>query len=139
MRLLKEHAFCEEHLDELDPNEFSDFEQYRGIITLPNTLKFTLKFEEKVVCVLLCYPYSLGKYMGFLLASADLSGQQGADIREFVKDRFLAYSMSRLETTSVACEKIDRWHEFLGFELEGTKRRYIGDKDYNMWGLVSWE
>ena len=136
---LKELPFEEKHLDAIVTNEFSDFEQHRSIIMLPNTLKFTLAKRGVVVCILACFQYAPDKYMGFLLASDYLTASDGKDVREFVKETFLSYNMDRLETLSVACEQIDRWHEFLGFELEGTKKRYLGDKDYNMWGLIAWE
>lgn len=133
MRSLKEISFKEPHLDAMTSE---DFEQYRSIIMMDSTLKFTLAHRGIVVCVLACHEYAPNKYMGFLLVTDYLTNHLGKDVREFVKDKFLSYNMDRLETLSVACEKIDRWHEFLGFELEGTKKRYLGDNDYKMWGMI---
>ena len=42
----------------------------------------------------------------------------------------------RLQTESRANETLRRWHRFLGFTQEGTKRKMMFNHDYDCWAIV---
>lgn len=42
----------------------------------------------------------------------------------------------RMETRSIDNEFLNRWHEFLGFKLEGKCPKYAFGVNYNLWGVL---
>ena len=129
--------YVESHLDDLEPNRFSSFHPYRQLIGSDLVSGVSMVNEEGVVkAIPFWFEYSPSKYSCFILMAEDFEPRDAVVVKAFVKETFLSYNMSRLETLSVDCELLNRWHKFIGFEHEGTKRNYVGDTDYNMWSIV---
>ena len=61
------------------------------------------------------------------------------ELKKFMLYLIKELQAKRVETESVNCPVINRWHRFLGMTLEGTKKSFLEGQDYNIWGLVSWE
>ena len=62
----------------------------------------------------------------------------GKYIKKWLEDQRLIFQIRRMETICLPDELHDKWMSFLGFECEGTKKKWIYDIDYKMWGKV-WE
>ncbi|UOF77745.1 putative acetyltransferase [Caudoviricetes sp.] len=57
-------------------------------------------------------------------------------IRKWLDDVASEYALNRFETTCVNDDLHNRWMKFLGFEVEGIKKKYINGQDYVMFGKV---
>lgn len=135
----KVRKFRESDLASIETNEFSCFDGMGSVFNIDGSVKVTVEDGDEIICILVAIEYSESKWKGFLLASTKMGATHGGIVKEVVKEFFTTHNVSRLETESVDCEKLNRWHEFLGFELEGKKRRFIGDKDFNVWSILKWE
>lgn len=132
----KVREFKQSDLASIKTNEFSCFDGMGSVFNIDGSVKFTIEDEGEIICILVAIEYSESKWKGFLLASTKMNAIHGEIVKEVVKEFFTIHNVSRLETESVDCEKLNRWHEFLGFELEGKKRHYIGEKDFNIWSIL---
>jgi hypothetical protein len=63
--------------------------------------------------------------------------RDGIEVKKFLQDMIVKYNPVRIETTSLDMPKLNKWHSFLGFKCEGTKRKYFAGKDYKMWSIVN--
>jgi hypothetical protein len=129
-------------LDKIELNEYSEFEYITGKEAFENILKawhsFTV-YNEKGIEAILCYvEYHPGCYKAFICAGKHISMQISRQIKRFIHRMAKEMNATRLETESQDCEMLNRWHRFLGFELEGTKRKFMRGRDYNVWGMVKW-
>ncbi len=57
-------------------------------------------------------------------------------IRKWLDDIAQEYALNRFETTCVNDGLHNRWMKFLGFEVEGIKKKYINGQDYVMFAKV---
>jgi hypothetical protein len=55
--------------------------------------------------------------------------------RFFVKTAKMAGAV-RVETESADDPQLNRLHRIMGFSMEGTKMKKIGNKNYHCWGIV---
>lgn len=118
-------------------NEFID-EYSEGLIgsglEYNNTYVFT--DDDKPFAIFLYKQYDRDRYYVCIFCIENLNRKHVAMLKDYWGRFIETYKPIRLETTSIACEKLDRWHEFFGLKKEGTKRNYLGGKDYDMWGMV---
>ena len=136
MHIPKVREFRAADLDNIQENEYSNFESFKGLLGLEQLLKATLVEGEEVICIMAAIEYSDTKWKGFLLVSELMRARHGVFIKEVLEKFLTEHNVTRLETESVACKNIDRWHRFLGFELEGTKRKFIDNIDFNIWSIT---
>jgi len=119
-------------LELIDTNEFSDLELYKDFLGVLN-LKTMIK-DDKIVCILGYLNYWGNNYKVFLSLSNDFKWSR--EVKEYIYALIKELKAERIETESPDNEKLNRWHEFLGFTKEGTKRKFMDNKDYNVWGIV---
>lgn len=134
--------YVDEDLDLIDLNEYSEPERVTNRESFREILKqwhsFTV-YNDKGIEAILCYiEYHPGCYKAFILAGKVISMQISRQIKRFLHRMAIEMKATRLETESQDCEMLNRWHRFLGFELEGTKRKYMRGCDYNVWSMI-WE
>lgn len=44
--------------------------------------------------------------------------------------------LERIETRSLDNEYLNRWHKWVGFDLEGKSKKWCYGLNYNLWGIV---
>lgn len=131
-------GFDQTDLEWMNVNKFTEMSLMEGILQSPSLCSHTIVDSAgDPFIIFFAIEYSPTKFSGFLIASNDFSGvDKMRFVKKFVKNSFLSYNMTRLETLSFDCDELNRWHKFLGFELEGTKKKFIGNKNYNVWGMI---
>lgn len=131
--------FEEKDLEFIDVNEFSDIGIYRNLILSDFMQKATLVDGEKVLCVICYMQYADYRYKAFFIMSKDFTAKYARELKKFVYFTAKELKAKRVETESLDCELINRWHRFLGMTLEGKKTRFLDDEtDFNLWSIL-WE
>lgn len=121
----------------MKPNEYSDIDACAPVFEDRAFEKFTLEHLGIVEAIICFKPYWEDNYIGFLLISDDMPVICARELHDFVHRSFKGIGMKRLQTDSMDCAVLNRWHEFVGFTLEGTRRAFMNGKDFNMWGMVA--
>ena len=93
--------------------------------------------KEKAVAVLLWFEYSKEKAHAGIIASKEFDSKAALVLREAIPVLMKKNGFNRLETDSEDNDKLNKYHLFLGFAKEGTKRHYVGNTDYNVWSIVN--
>ncbi len=101
----------------------------------------TMMYEGKVLCILGFEYFNPGLANIFLIASEDVCVSPivfARAVKTYVKKAIAERpSIYRVQTQTVTNPMYDRWMRFLGFQEEGTLRRYDQNGlDYKMWGLL---
>jgi len=117
-------------LDNFNGNEFCNIELCLELI--PHLDCYSL-IDGEVKAVGAFQNYWGNNWNVFILMSKDF--KQIRELKRFFDDFILINNVKRLQTESINCDILNRWHKFLGFELEGLKKQMIYNKDYNCWGL----
>lgn len=128
-----------ENLDlrRLKPNEFSEPYDMDFIFGDPETIKFSqVDDKSEVLCIMASKRYWQDNWLGFFLISQNYRPSYAKELKKFFHQGLIDMGAKRIQTDSVACPLLDKWHRFLNFELEGTRRKMIHGKDYNLWGMV---
>lgn len=99
---------------------------------------YTLTDDGRPYVLICFFEYTDNCYNGFFVCDKDMKPRHAIKLKKFIDATAKWLKAKRLETTSLDCDILNRWHKFLGFEKEGTKRKYYGGKDYNIWGRL-WE
>lgn len=101
--------------------------------------KFTICGEDDTpVAVVAWFCYASQKATAAIIASDSFNGSAAAFLKEVIPQKMVELDVNRIETESIDCEELNKYHEFLGFTKEGVKRHYIGRKDYVMWSILQW-
>lgn len=93
-------------------------------------------FDDGVKIIISYFEYAKDCYTCFLVVSNELKISHIKELKRFISSVTKSLEMKRLETLSLQCKILTRWHRFIGFELEGTKRNYINGKNFDMWGMI---
>lgn len=121
----------------LKANEHSDAEDMAWVFKDDDFHKHTLEDEAgRVLCIICFKKYWKNNYLAFLLISREMTAIHGREVRRWIFNAMTDLGMVRVQTDSVDCPEINRWHKFLGFTLEGTRQKMLFDKDYKMWAFV---
>lgn len=128
--------FEPEDLKKIKVNRFSVNDQNVEDITNEHYYKNTFVDGPDVVCIVAFRRYWQDNFLGFLILSDDFTPRHGREVRTFIHQAMKDFNCKRLQTDSEACAVLDRWHEFLGFKLEGTREKLIMGKDFRMWAIV---
>lgn len=120
----------------LDANEHSTLELIEDIWGDDSYIKYSQEVEGHVMAIMVFKEYCERCYIGFFLIAKGYTARMAKELRSFVHDTFKRYKAIRVHTESLACEVIDRWHKFLGFEFEGLRRKLYNQKDYKSWAIV---
>lgn len=128
-----------EKIDErrINANEFSGIGDMGFVFDDDDFYKQTLVGDDSKIYAIICFKrYWENNYIGFLLISEDIQPRHCVEIKKFIHNVVIDFNMDRLQTDSVKCDTLTRWHEFLGFSHEGTREKMIMYKDYDMWAML---
>jgi len=129
--------FIEEDLSKIELNNFGDGDLVNKLKSILKMYEgWTLEKEGIIKAIIFYRNYAEKNYEGFLVCSVFMNGFDGQEIKDFIyqlKDRL---GVKRIETLSLDCEELNKWHKFLGFICEGTKRKFLKDRDYKMWAMI---
>lgn len=118
------------------PNEFSNPDEIFPMMV--NSMEVhTMWGDYGDVRAFLCVRNYWGRcWTGFILMATTFTPQNALELRELILQEMVVRRAVRLETLSQTNERLRKWHEFLGFTLEGTKRKFMFDKDYDCFAIV---
>jgi len=97
---------------------------------------WTFENHGAVKAILFYRAYAPQHYEGFLVCSVYMSAFDGQEIREYIRKLADKLDIRRIETLSLDCDELNRWHRFLGFVCEGTKCRFLNGRNYRMWAIL---
>ena len=89
----------------------------------------------ELTCIMICYKYWGDNWVVSFAGTDKFSFKYAKEIKLAMIDLILIKGADRVQTDSVDCKSLNRWHKFLGFEFEGTRKNLMYGKDYNMWGM----
>lgn len=117
-------------------NEFSNPVNLGFVFHDDHFYKFTLVDENEVKAIICFARYWKNNFVAFFLISEDISISDIKELKRFIYDAAIDFEADRIQTESIAEEKIDKWHKFLGFKLEGRKEKMVYNKDYHCWAIL---
>lgn len=127
--------FHKSDLNNIKCNQFSTTEGDAEDILHADYYKNTLVDGADVLCIIAFRRYWERNFIAFMMVSDDIRPVHARELKEYIRLAMIDFECERLQTSSIKCETLDRWHRFLGFELEGTQRKLIFGKDFNMWAM----
>lgn len=132
--------FKTEDLDSIEVNNFGDEDLINKLKPILNVFQaWTLEDKGIVKAILFYRSYANHNYEGFVVASIFMSAFDGQELKEFIYKLINRLEIKRIETLSLDCEELNKWHRFLGFKCEGIKRKFLKNKDYKMWAILAQE
>lgn len=121
----------------LKPNEFSEVYDTDFVLGDPDAIKFTqVDDKSNVLCIMASKRYWEDCWLGFFLISADYRPSYARELKRFFQQGLVDMRVQRIQTDSVSCPLLDKWHKYLGFELEGIRRKMLNNKDFGSWAIV---
>ena len=120
------------------PNEFSEPAQVLPILSGRDgwDAQTIWAADYKVAAIGAYRKYWGACWEGFFLISKEFEPKYAAQLRNLIQSHLVVNRVQRLQTESVAHEKLREWHKFLGFTLEGTKRKFMFNRDYDSYAIV---
>lgn len=128
--------FTMEDLGRFLPNEFSDPDNVLDILEDTQLVKLSMWHGDMVAAILVFRNYWGACWEGFFLIAEDFPIMCAVELRDYIDLTMRRLEATRLQTDSVACDVLKRWHEFLGFKLEGVREKMMLGRDYCMWARV---
>lgn len=117
------------------PNEFSDPDD-----VFPAMMGMEVKTmwgNDGLVQAIICVKNYWGRcWAGFILVAKNFDIRNAGDLRQLINFEMVRRDALRLQTDSVSCNELRAWHKFLGFTLEGTKKKMMFNRDYDCWAIV---
>lgn len=118
------------------PNEFSDPDPVLDQLTDASFVVETM-WSAGMAAAILCYKnYWEKNWFGFFLIAEQFTPRNALALKSHIHATMIKHDARRLQTDSVACDKLTQWHEWLGFKWEGCREKFIFNKDYDMWALM---
>lgn len=119
------------------PNEYSNPDAIFPLFLDANYVVRTLWGEDGLVQAIICFRNYWGHcWSCFVLLAKNFLPGNNCRLRELMNRYMVEHDAIRLETTSRAETTLRRWHEWMGFTLEGTRRKMMFNCDYDMWAIV---
>lgn len=129
--------FVESDLDRIDLNEFScDALKYRDVFLSDVFKKYSLDVNGKVWCIIAFREHKPKNYWAFMMFDKSIPFIYARKIRAFMNKLMADLKPELVETWSIDCDFINRWHRFLG--LKKQEHIFYDGKEVNRWSL-SWE
>jgi len=97
---------------------------------------YTIESDGEVVMIFSYKSYAPDRYTVYMEGAESLGIKEMKECKRLWLKGIESIRPVRIETISIANEINDRFHQFFGFELEGTKRNYLDGEDYNIWGWL---
>lgn len=119
-------------------NEYVDLsyiESLQNVLALYES--WTLIRDGVVRAIIFYRNYTENNYEGFFICSVDIDSFDAKELSGFITYIQQRLHIKRIETVSLDCDTLNRWHEFLGFTCEGVKRKFAKGRDYRMWAIIS--
>lgn len=123
-------------LEHFTPNEFSLMDDFT-VLTNPAFVVHTQLSGDKVQAILVFRNYWGRCWSGFILLCAGYSLRCAVELKRTIHQGIADMNVQRLQTESLSHPTITKWHEWLGFKLEGHKKKFIFNKDYDCWAIVT--
>ncbi len=118
------------------PNQFSNPDGMLDQIC-DSTFEVESLWHEGMVAAILLYTNYWGDcWRGCFLIAEDFPPRLIVVLRNHIRATMIKKNASRLHTESVSCPELTKWHEFLGFEYEGTRKKLLHGRDYDMWAIL---
>lgn len=108
---------------------------------LEGSIAYTAIKDGVVMCAYGVMPYIKGIGEIWMIPSVYLQKEAlrlGRRAKLWLEDTREDLALNRMETLCLDDDLHNGWMTFLGFECEGTKRKYWAGKDYKMWSKI-WE
>ena len=118
------------------PNQYSNPDDLLAQITDPDFEVESLWYEGMVAAILLYTNYWGDCWRGCFLIAENFPPKLAIALREHIRATMIRKNASRLHTESVSCAELTKWHEFLGFQYEGTREKMLHGRDYDMWAIL---
>lgn len=118
------------------PNEFSDPDKFLDQLLDPSFTVQSMWHEGWVVAILIFKNYWGRNWYGCFLIADDFPPRLIVALRKHVEQTMEEKDALRLQTHSVACEKLENWHKYLGFKCEGLHEKMLFDRDYKTWARM---
>lgn len=129
--------FKKSDLGHFIPNEWSDPDPVLDQMLSPETVTGVLWGDDGMVSAIsCCRAYWGNNWSGWFLISKNFKPHEAILLREYIKETMEKLNIERLQTDSLNVETLNKWHEFLGFEHEGIRRKALMGKDFVMWSIV---
>lgn len=121
----------------IKPNQFSDCKDMWFVFDDPEFYKFSLVGNEADVFAIICFrKYWGNNYLAFFLIDENMPMIHARELKRFIYEAASDLGAERVQTDSVDCELLTKWHEFLGFKHEGKREKMIYNQDYSMWAIL---
>ena len=129
--------FVEDDLNKIDLNDFScDALKYLDVFLSDTFTKFSLERDGKVWCIIAFRENEPNKFLALMMFDKKIPSIYARKIKSFMQEKIKEAKPDLVETWSVDCNFINRWHEFLGLQ---KKEHIVYDgKELNRW-CISWE
>lgn len=132
--------FLKDDFSKIKANEFFA----RGVVSdeqfiemLESYYVWTLEHKGNVVCIIMINHFIDNIYHCGLVFSEDFEPICARELKRFIYGHVIpVFKPRRLETESLDVKVLNRWHNFLGFNKDGTKRNYIKGRTYNIWSIT---
>ena len=120
----------------VETNEFSIVPDLSALES-PIIEKYTQESNGKITAIVAIHEYWKDCYeTGFILGK-ELNLSEIKELETFAENAIITRKPTRVQTSSIDCPVINRWMEFMGFECEGIKRKFMFRKDYKMWSRIN--
>lgn len=120
-------------LKKIKENRFSGSVDAEEAFSHADYFKNSLVDDAGVLCIIAFRCYWGKNYQCFLTMSDRFNALHARELKRFVDDAMHDFGADRLQTDSIAHPVLDRWHQFFGFELEGTRKKLLYGQDFRMW------
>ena len=128
------------HINDLGaflPNEYSNPDEIFPLFLDARYEVQSLWGKDGMVQAIVCFRNYWGNcWSCFILISKDFELFNSCFVHNLIQRYMDERGAVRLQTESRTDETLRKWHEFLGFELEGKKRKMMFNNDYDCWAIV---
>lgn len=118
------------------PNAFSNPDKVLDVLCDPEVAKRTQWHNGMVSSILVYREYHERCWGGFFLVSEMPALRAAPELRAYIEETMERHDAIRLQTDSIACPELDKWHEYLGFKFEGCREKMMHGRDYHMWARM---
>jgi|GEM_PF-4184554 len=119
------------------PNEYSNPDVVFPALVSPSFEVQSMVAPDDAVQAIVAYKNYWGNcWQGFLLIAERFPFPAARALRAHLHGTMALKNALRFQTDSVSCDCLRKWHEYLGFTLEGTRKKMMFNRDYDMWALL---
>ena len=125
------------HLGAFMPNEFSNPDFVLPLLVHPQfEVKSMIDETENVLAIIAYQNYWGTCWQGFLLIAQRFPFPAARTLRKLLHATMAEKGATRFQTESASATCLRAWHEYLGFKHEGTRKKMMFHRDYDLWALM---